>query len=124
MFLILTYRLNSGPNVYTAQAKSPTATTPAINKAGDGPADSSRSARPAARGRIHQDDRFVTVEQRIGQVESPDAEIDHAHLLRQSPPRQALSDLHTKGIVAQEDVAHTGDQDARPNHETSGNPPM
>ena len=39
-----------------------------------------------------------------------------------SPAQQPLGDLDSEGVVAQEDVADAGDEDARPIHDPSGKP--
>ncbi len=76
----------------------------------------------APRGRIDQDDRLGGVEQGIGQVEAPDAEIDDAHPFGQLDPRQAAGNLDAERIVAQEDVTDAGDQDTARRHDPSGKP--
>jgi len=83
-----------------------------------------RPGPPAARDRVDQDDRVIAVEQGVGQVEPPDAEVDDADPLRQGPASQPVDDLDAEGVVAQEDVADPGDEDARRAHGDSRRPMM
>ena len=84
-----------------------------------------RAGRPAARGGVDQDDRLVAVEQGIGQVEAPDAEIDDADRLRAarradrrratstpkaSSPRKMLPTPATRSARPRHDRLRQGDE--------------
>src|SRR5208283_2492647 len=66
-----------------------------------------------ARGGVGDDHTVVAVGEGIGEIKSPDAEIDDVGRERQSAlAQQASDDLDAKGVVAAKYVADAGDENA------------
>ena len=76
-----------------------------------------RTGRAPTRRRVHQDGRVVAVEQRVGEVQPTDPEIDDAHALRLQAFVQSAHDLDPEAVVAEEHVADAGHEDAAPAHD-------
>ena len=67
----------------------------------------------SARHGIDENRHVAPVEKRVGQIDPTNAEIDHAHALGPgSPVARALRYLDAEGVVAEEDIADAGDEDA------------
>src|SRR5438270_607197 len=86
--------------------------------------DDEESARlgPAGDG-VDEDHHPALLEQRVGEVEAADAEVDDAHPVGLGPAQESLDDLDAEGVVAEEDVADAGDEDARCAHSFRGGVP-
>jgi hypothetical protein len=59
---------------------------------------------------IHEDRHVSAVDERGGEVESANAEVDHADSSRHRLPRETLRHLDGEGVVAHEHVADAGHQ--------------
>ena len=62
------------------------------------------------------------VEQRIGKIKASDTELNNPHSFRQLATREATGNLDAKCVVAQENVADSGNENTARRHDTSGNP--
>ena len=60
---------------------------------------------------IDQNHQLPGVHQRIGEVVAADAEIDDTHVWRHGAGGKAMDDFDTEGVIAEKDVADTGDED-------------
>src|ERR1700744_337179 len=62
--------------------------------------------------RVDEDQRIPIVKQVVGQVHAPDAVVDHPHTRIVVPDRDVPDYLGAESVVAEEDVADAGHQDA------------
>src|SRR6202140_4720178 len=60
---------------------------------------------------IHQDCGLVAVLQRVSQIETANAEINHAHRLWQLSATQQASHFNSERVVSKENVADAGHED-------------
>jgi hypothetical protein len=79
-----------------------------------------RAGPAAARRRVDHDDGLVSVEQGVGEVEPPDAKIRHPNLRGQFAFQKPPDNLDAEGVVAQEDIADAGDQNAMSRQASAG----
>jgi hypothetical protein len=70
----------------------------------------------AARDGIEQNRDVTPVQQRVGQIDPPDAEIHRPNISRHRTIKQPPRNLDAEGIVSQEDIANAGDQYSRVVH--------
>src|SRR5205814_7817834 len=84
--------------------------------------DGQRAGRRPARRRVHQDQQVAPVEEVVGQVYAADADVDDLHAGRQRAPGELPDHLDAEPVVAEEDVAHAGDQG--PSHGSTSSGPQ
>src|SRR5438132_157925 len=78
-----------------------------------------RARLPTTRRGVHQHGGTGRVHQRVRQVETADAEVDHLNAIRKRPPGEATHDFDSECVVAEKDVADTRHQDAHRTGSTS-----
>src|SRR5262245_20788299 len=72
----------------------------------------SRSTCVAARRCVNKTDSVVVLGKRIGQVIASNTEVNYSHVVRQSVGGQLANHFAAKAVVAEENIADSGYEDA------------